>query len=53
MLDNNMQFLNMLEGNKDIFSFLAGMKRQAMDVGFSEEIAEKLVLAMVVGSNKS
>lgn len=39
--------LEALEGAKDIFAMLGGMRQQAIDSGFSEEIAELLVLEML------
>jgi hypothetical protein len=39
--------LEALEGSRDVFALLAGMKKQAMDAGFSEEIAEQIVLEML------
>jgi hypothetical protein len=41
------ELLEALEGSKDVFALLAGMKQQAIDAGFSEEIAELIVLEML------
>lgn len=39
--------LEAIEGSKDIFAMLGGMRQQAIDSGFSEEVAELLVLEMI------
>lgn len=46
MMQNN-EFLEMLENTKDLFATLAGMKQQAIDAGFSPEVAEQIVLEML------
>jgi hypothetical protein len=43
--------LEALEGAKDVFAMLAGMRQQAIDAGFSEEIAELIVLELVRKNN--
>lgn len=50
MLDNR-GMLEALEGSKDIFALLAGMKAQAIDAGFSPEVAELIVLEMLKKQN--
>ncbi len=43
----NNDLLHAIEMSKDIVSMLAGVKKQAMDSGFSEEIAELIALEML------
>lgn len=43
----NPGFLEALEGSKDVFALLAGMKAQAIEAGFSPEVAELIVLEML------
>ena len=42
-----LNLLQALDDAKDIFAMLAGMRQQAIDSGFSEEIAELLVLELL------
>lgn len=44
---NNDDMLEALENSSPIFSMLAGMKQQAIDAGFSPEVAELIVLEML------
>lgn len=43
----NNDLLHALEMSKDIISMLAGVKKQASDAGFSEEIAELIALEIL------
>jgi hypothetical protein len=51
MIDNN-PMLAFLEESKNLIAMFAGIKQQAIDSGFSEEIAERIVLEMLRMQNK-
>jgi hypothetical protein len=51
MIDN-ISMLTFLEESKTLIAMFAGIKKQAMDDGFSEEIAERIVLEMLKMQNK-
>jgi hypothetical protein len=51
MIDN-IPMLAFLEESKNLIAMFAGIKQQAMDSGFSEEVAEKIVLEMIKMQSK-
>jgi len=46
MIDNT-PMLTFLEESKNLIAMFAGVKKQAMDEGFSEETAERIVVEML------
>jgi hypothetical protein len=47
LTNKNDALLEALENSSPIFSMLAGMKQQAIDSGFSPEVAELIVLELL------